>query len=52
MSIDRYSRRHFHSLIASVPLWPLAAKAFAAPTREVLITKSGATADEKPTYRD
>src|SRR5580698_7004570 len=46
MSIERYSRRSFNSLIASAPLWPLAAKGFAAPTRELLITKSGAVADD------
>jgi hypothetical protein len=41
MSIERYSRRRFNSLIASAPLWPLAAKAFAASTHELLITQSG-----------
>ena len=51
MSIERYSRRRFNSLIASAPLWPLAAKALAsrapaAPTREVDISKSGAVADD------
>jgi alpha-L-rhamnosidase len=46
MSIERYSRRRFNSLVASAPLWPLAAKAFAASTRELLITKSGAVADD------
>jgi polygalacturonase len=46
MSIEHYSRRRFNSLIASAPLWPLAAKAFAATTREFLITKSGAVADD------
>jgi alpha-L-rhamnosidase len=51
MSLERYSRRRFNSLIASAPLWPLAAKAlgarsFAASTRELLITKSGAVADD------
>src|SRR5580698_542634 len=46
MSIEHYSRRRFNSLIASAPLWPLAAKAFAASTRELLITKSGAVADD------
>jgi polygalacturonase len=46
MSIDRYSRRRFNALIASAPLWSLAAKAFAAPTRELLITRSGAIADD------
>jgi polygalacturonase len=46
MSIERYSRRRFNSLIVSAPLWPFAAKAFAAPTREILITKSGAVADD------
>ena len=45
MSINRCTRRHFQSLIASAPLWPLAAKAFAPSAREVLITKSGAVAD-------
>ena len=44
MPIERYSRRRFNSLLASAPLWPLAAKAFAASTRELLITKSGAAA--------
>src|SRR5579864_7451927 len=46
MSIERYSRRRFNSLAALAPFWPLAAKAFAAPTRELLITKSGAVADD------
>ena len=46
MPIERYSRRRFNSLIASAPLWPLAAKAFAAPAREILITRSGAVADD------
>jgi alpha-L-rhamnosidase len=46
MPIDRYSRRRFNALLASAPLWPLAAKAFAASTRELLITKSGAVADD------
>ena len=46
MPVDRYSRRRFNSLIASAPLWPLAAKTFAATTREILITKSGAVADD------
>src|ERR1035438_473778 len=46
MSIERYSRRRFNSLLASAPLWPLAAKAFAAATPAPLITKSGAVADD------
>jgi polygalacturonase len=46
MSIERYTRRRFNSLAASAPFWPLAAKAFAAPTRELLITNSGAVADD------
>jgi polygalacturonase len=49
MPTDLYSRRRFTSLIASAPLWPLAAKTFAQtklPTRELLITKSGAVADD------
>src|ERR1035441_9326364 len=46
MPIERYSRRRFNSLLASAPLWPLAAKAFAATTRELLITKFGAVADD------
>jgi polygalacturonase len=49
MPLERYSRRRFNSLIASAPLWPLAAKAFAppaAPARELLITNSGAIADD------
>lgn len=46
MSPDRYTRRRFNALLASAPFWPLAAKAFAAPTRELLITKSGAVADD------
>src|ERR1035441_5823641 len=46
MSIEPSSRRRFNSLLASAPLWPLAAKAFAASTRELLITKSGAVADD------
>ena len=45
-SAGRYSRRRFHALIAAVPFWPLAAKALAAPSRELLITKSGAVADD------
>jgi alpha-L-rhamnosidase len=44
--VGRYSRRRFHSLIASAPFWSLAAKALAAPNRELLITKSGAVADD------
>src|SRR6185437_4912748 len=46
MSIKRYSRRRFNSLVASASLWPFAAKAFAASTHELLITKSGAIADD------
>lgn len=46
MSIERYSRRRFNSLIASASLWPFAAKAFAASTHELLITRSGAVADD------
>src|ERR1017187_10123164 len=46
MPIERYPPRRFNSLLASAPLWPLAAKAFAASTRELLITKSGAVADD------
>ncbi|HKD05520.1 MAG TPA: glycosyl hydrolase family 28 protein [Bryobacteraceae bacterium] len=45
-SADLHSRRHFQGLIASVPFWPLAAKARAAPGRELLITRSGAVADD------
>ena len=45
-SVERYSRRRFHALVASAPFWPLAAKALAAPNRELLITKSGAVADD------
>jgi alpha-L-rhamnosidase len=45
VSIERYSRRRFNSLIVSAPLWSLAAKAFSAPTRELLISKLGAVAD-------
>ncbi len=46
MLIERYTRRRFNSLIASAPFWPVAAKtAFAAPARELLITKTGAVAD-------
>jgi polygalacturonase len=45
MPIDLYSRRRFNALVVSAPLWSLAAKAFAAPTAELLITKSGAVAD-------
>ena len=45
-SVERYSRRRFHALIASAPFWSLAAKALAAPNRELLITKSGAVADD------
>ncbi|HXE06990.1 MAG TPA: glycosyl hydrolase family 28 protein [Acidobacteriaceae bacterium] len=47
MPSQLYSRRRFNALIASAPLWPLAAKtAFAASTRELLITKTGAVADD------
>src|SRR6202789_3354369 len=46
VSIERYTRRRFNSLIASAPLWSLAARSFAASTRELLITKSGAVADD------
>jgi polygalacturonase len=45
-SVERCSRRRFHALIASAAFWPLAAKAQAAPSRELLITKSGAVADD------
>jgi alpha-L-rhamnosidase len=45
MSIARYSRRRFNSLIASVPLWPLASRSFAAPALELPITRTGAVAD-------
>ena len=45
MPIERYSRRHFNALLTSASFWPLAGQAFAMPTREVLITKSGAVAD-------
>jgi alpha-L-rhamnosidase len=45
MHLERYSRRRFNTLIASAPLWPLATKAFAATTRELLITRAGAIAD-------
>ncbi len=45
MPLERLSRRRFNSLIASAPLWSLAAKLHAAPTRELLITSSGAVAD-------
>jgi polygalacturonase len=46
MSIERFTRRRFNSLIALAPFWPLAAKAFAAPAREFLITRFGAVADD------
>ena len=51
VSIERYSRRRFNSLLASAPLWPLAAqsfatRSFAATTRELPITKTGAVADD------
>jgi alpha-L-rhamnosidase len=45
MPIDRYSRRRFTSLLATAPLWTLAAKSFAAPVRELPITSTGAVAD-------
>src|SRR5580704_2342888 len=45
-SVECYSRRRFHALIASASFWSLAAKALAAPNRELLITKSGAVADD------
>jgi polygalacturonase len=41
-----YTRRRFNTLVASAPLWSFAAKSFAASTREILITKSGAVADD------
>ena len=46
VSTARYSRRRFNSLIASAPLWALAAKVSAASTRELLVTKTGAVADD------
>lgn len=45
MSVERYSRRRFNSLFATVPVWSFAAKAFGAPMREVSIIKTGAVAD-------
>jgi alpha-L-rhamnosidase len=45
MSIEHYSRRRFNFLLASVPLWPLASKSLATPTRELLITEAGAVAE-------
>ena len=45
MPTEFYSRRRFNTLIASAPLWSLAAKAFASPSRELLITRSGAVGD-------
>lgn len=45
MSVENYSRRGFNSLIVSAPFWPLAAKAFAAPVRELPVTRLGAVAD-------
>jgi hypothetical protein len=45
MSVERYSRRRFNSLVASAPLWGMASRAFAAPTRELPITRTGAVAD-------
>ena len=45
MSLELYSRRRFNSLAASAPFWALASRSFAAPTRELLITKAGAGAD-------
>ena len=45
MLMKRYTRRHFNSLIASAPFWPLATKALAASTREHLVTKFGAVPD-------
>ncbi len=45
MSIELYSRRRFNAVLASAPFWAVAAKGFAAPTRELLITGTGAVAD-------
>ena len=45
MPIELYTRRRFTSLAASSPFWSLAARAFAAPTRELLITSTGAVAN-------
>ncbi len=45
MSVERYSRRRFNSLVASAPLWAMASRSFAAPLHELLITKVGAVAD-------
>lgn len=41
-----HSRRRFTALIASAPFWSLAARAYAAPTRELLITRTGAVGDD------
>ena len=46
MPVERYSRRRFTSAIASAPFWTLAARGFAPPVRELLITKLGAVADD------
>ena len=50
VSIERYSRRRFNSLLASAPLWPLAARFSRKPSPRPLanssITKSGAVADD------
>jgi polygalacturonase len=45
MSIECTSRRRFSVLLASAPFWAMAARAVAAPTRELVITKSGAVGD-------
>lgn len=46
MCFEPYSRRRFNAILASAPFWPMAAKAYAATTRELLITKAGAVADD------
>jgi len=45
MSVERYSRRRFNSMLASASFGAFVVKAFAAPARELLVTKTGAVAD-------
>ena len=46
MPLNRYSRRRFTAVLASAPMWASAAKLSAATSRELLITKCGAVADD------
>ena len=42
MPLELYSRRRFNTLVASAPFWPVAARAAAKHTRELMVTSAGA----------